>query len=353
MNLIQAIRKYKYTVSEDILCSYEEPDTFIYINENDPDLQKWRIRQPDPPAWDKIDGFGKHAMKQTFQREVTPNRLIALEERVIKRVTSSRKSGDTDFSIERKIYEETWKELKRQSKDYKEEIEWIKLQWWYFNYGKWVMIKGKPLFIQKWHWFYLNYFEMEDLGLPDFRIRDYKWFHAQEYAFKSRESIFLDEEGKCITLDDGTLKLKDSGSRTIFGTNNLKGRRVGETSKSQCINYCLCIDKFDANNGIQANSENTAEDIYTDKLLYAFNRIPFFFRHNIQNYYTKSGLNFSDPFGKGGLNSKVVFATTARKEFFDQKRLDFIHGDEIGKTRLEDIVERHAVIKRCCSEEIL
>ena len=70
----------------------------------------------------------------------------------------------------------------------------------------------------------------------------------------------------------------------------------------------------------------------------------------MKDFYTTSGLHFETPFGDKGLNSHIIPATTAKKEFFDQKRLDFIHTDEVGKVRLEDPIERHGVVKRCCSE---
>lgn len=350
MDLFQALRKYKHRLDESVLLSYEEHDKFIYINENDPDLQKWRIALPEPPDWDKIDGFGKHAMEQVFVREEIPVRLLSLERSVIRRIESRRRANDTDPAIEKKKYEETWNELKKLKKEYKEEIEWIKRQWWHQNFGKWIFIKGKPFYIQKWHWFYLNYFQMEDLGLPDFRVRDWKWYHAQEYAATTTEAVELDENGNTILLSDGTLKMKDVGVRTLFGTNNLKGRRVGETSKTEDVSYCVSISKNDANCGIQANSENTASDIYKEKLLYAYNRMPFFFKPIMKDFHTGSGLHFDGQYGTDGLNSHIVPASTAKKEFFDQKRLDFYHGDEIGKTKLEDVVERHGVVKRCCSE---
>lgn len=358
MRLKQALKKYIHRLPENILLSYEDSDDFIYINENDDDLQKWRIQMPEPPDWDKINGFGRHAMEQVFEPEKIPKKLIALEEKVESLVEATRNKKDSEPAIQKRKYEKKWEELKRLRTEYADEIEWIKEQWYYFNYGKWFFIKGKPIHIPKWQWFYLNYFKMERIGLPDFRIRDLKWFYAQEYAYTTTETVdykeYNDEYGKLIKehilLDDGTLKMKDIGIRTCYGTNNLKGRRVGETSKSTCIGYCILISDFDTNAGIQGNSDNTASEIYKDKLLYAFDRMPFFFTPIMKDYFTTYGIHCDTKFSNDGLNSHYVFATTAKKEFFDQKRLDFLHVDELGKTKLEDIVTRHGVIKRCLSE---
>lgn len=354
MNLVQAVRKYKHRFP--MVVSYQDYDRYIYINDDDIDLQKWRIEMPEPQDWKEITGFGMKPEDQVFEPEIYPSRLKLLESNIRKQTTKNRKAKETDVLLEKKIYETIWSTLENQSRDYRDEIDWIKSQWYYKNYGKWYFVNGKPIYVSKWQWFYLNYFNMENLGLPDFRYRDLKWFHAQEYAATTTltvDYIITKKDGKeertPKLLDDGTLKMKDVGSRTVFGTNNLKGRRVGETSKSQCINYCIAIDKIDSNNGIQGNTENTASDIYTEKLIYAYNRMAFFFVPETPNLSYKSELYFAGHHGKGGLNSRIVFATTAKKEFFDQKRLDFIHVDELGKTRLADVVERHGVLKRCCA----
>lgn len=354
MNLKQAVKKYGRRFP--VVAEYEDYDRYIYINESDPDLQKWRVPIPEPPDWDKIDGFGLKPKDQFFKLEEYPSRLKLLEDNIRRECQKNRLKKDTDFTVERNTYTKLWGALENKPRDYKEELDWIKTQWYHRNYGKWYFIFGKPIYISKWHWFYLNYWKMEDLGLPDFRIRDQKWFLAQEYCSVTTETVVYNEStvsGKTIKepiiLEDGTLKLRDIKARTCYGSNNLKGRRVGETSKAQDINYCIGTDKIDANCGIQGNTENTAEDVYNEKLLYAFNRMAFFFVPEMPNFYTTSGLHFSGVHGKGGLNSKIVYATTAKKEFFDQKRLDFIHTDEVGKTRLENVEDRHGVVKRCCS----
>ncbi len=355
MNLAQALKKYKYRIPQ--VVSYSDYDKYIYINDDDPDLQKWRIEMPEPPDWSEITGWGLKPFDQVFELEKYPSRLRLLEDNIRKKLTKERKAKETDVILEKKIYEATWRTLEGQSRDYKDEIEWIRGQWYYRNNGKWYFVNGKPLYVSKWQWFYLNYWNMEDLGLPDFRYRDLKWFHAQEYAatttltidYKNQVNKKGEEERVVQVLDDGTIKMKDSGARTLFGTNNLKSRRVGETSKSQCINYCVGTDKIDANCGLQGNSENTAKDIYNEKLMYAYNRMAFFFVPETPNLSNKSELYFAGSHGRGGLNSRIVYATTAKKEFFDQKRLDFIHVDEIGKTKLENVIERNGVIKRCCS----
>lgn len=337
MDLAQAIKKYENHLREDVIWSWQDADKYIYINEGDEDLQKWRIKMPEPPDWAKLVNFGLHAKHQVFVYEKYPPRLVTLVEDVEHKVYSKRTKFDTEPSLERAYYKTIWTELRRRNKDFEEEIAWIQSQWYYRLYGKWIMIAGSPVFLDGWHWFYLNYWPLEGTGeLPEYRQRDMKWFHAQRYAYTTTETIDYKQEtnskgeikNKVVLLEDGTPKMKDVGFRTVFGTNNLKGRRVGETSKTCAINYCMGTEGFDRNCGLQGNSENTAEDIYDEKLLYAFNKMPFFFVPQMPTINTQTGLYFAGLKGKGGLNSKIGFATTSRKEFYDQKRLDFYHADE-------------------------
>lgn len=359
MDLAAAKEKYKNILREDVAGSYREADRYIYVNENDEDLQKWRIEMPEPPEWAKLENFGKHAKDQVFLYEQYPPRLVTLVDEIEATVFAKRNYHNTEPQLEREYYKTIWATLRKRRKDFEEEIHWIRSQWYYRLYGKHLMIHGSPVYVDGWHWFYLNYWHLEGTGeLPQYRQRDMKWFHAQRYAYTTTETVDYKEvkdsngkiKRKVTLLEDGTLKMKEMGFRTLYGTNNLKGRRVGETSKTACINYCIGTDGFDRNCGLQGNTENTAENIYDEKILYAFNKLPFFFIPMMPTINRQTGLWFAGLKGKGGLNSKVGFATTAKKEFYDQKRLDFVQIEEAGKTKLEHIIDRHGVIKRCCAE---
>lgn len=362
MNLQEATKKYEIALREDVVWSYQDADDYIYINDADEDLQTWRIKMPEPPDWAKLVNFGKHADDQVFVYEEMPQRLLNIVEEVEAKIAKKRSYHYTEPQLERMIYNGIWDTLRKNRKEFIDEITWIRSQWYYLLHGKWMMIKGKPTYINGWNWFYLNYWPLEGTGqLPEYRWRDMKWFHAQEYAYTTTDTIDYEEIVKpngdikysVVLLPDGTPRMRDMGHRTIYGTNNLKGRRVGETSKTGCINYCIGITGYDRNCGLQGNVENTASEIYEEKILYAFNKMPFWFVPMMPTNNNSTGLFFAGLKGKGGLNSKIGFATTARKEFYDQKRLDFYQGEEIGKTRLENIIDRHGVVKRCVAEGAL
>ncbi len=362
MNLEQAVKKYEIGLREDVAWSYQDAEEYIYINDTDEDLQKWRIKMPEPPDWGRIQNFGKHALDQFFVYEERPHRLDSLVEQVENEMNKRRNYHNTEPVIERMIYHGIWDTLRSKRKDYEEEIKWIQSQWYYMLNGKWIMIKGKPVYLSNWNWFYLNYWPLEGTGqLPEYRWRDMKWFHAQRYAYTTTETVDYDEhvtasgdvKYNMVLLEDGTPRMKDLGHKTVYGTNNLKGRRVGETSKTGAINYCIAITGTDRNCGLQGNQESTASDIYEEKILYAFYKMPFWFVPQMPTNNNATGLFFAGLKGKGGLNSKLGFATTARKEYYDQKRLDFIQIEEAGKTKLENIIDRNGVLKRCIAEGAL
>ena len=79
--------------------------------------------------------------------------------------------------------EEVWMYLQANKEEYKDEIYWIKTQWYHRFNGKWYFIKGKPTFLNGWHWYFLNYYYLLTGKLPEYRDRDRRWFIVQEYLY--------------------------------------------------------------------------------------------------------------------------------------------------------------------------
>jgi len=111
MRLKRAARQLNNKVTFDILEEYSEPLEYIYINDGDPDLQKFRIKMPEPPHWDKICGFGKKAKDQVFEYEQFPLGLKNLENKVRDQVRKDKTKKDSNFTVERTIYEKIWETL--------------------------------------------------------------------------------------------------------------------------------------------------------------------------------------------------------------------------------------------------
>lgn len=350
----EAYRKYRKIIPPEIFKDYKDPDQYLYLN-IDKDLQKIRIPLPPCPDWSKIDGWGLKAEDQVFTYESYPPRLTQLEQNIRKKYEELFNLGRLTLNQREKlIHKEFYETLRLYKKDYQEEIEWIRRQWAYRLYGKWVFINGKPTYICGWHWFYLNYWTLEGVGKPEYYHSDMLWFNAVWYAYNCTEipvRVFNKESGKYEYEynEDGTIKMKDVGYRTLYGVNILKPRRVGDSSKASCVNYCIISTSLQTRGGIQGNKESTAEQIFKDKMLVGISNIPLFFKPFMKNYDPKSSIEFDgDPPGTG-LQSRIDYATTAKKNYYDNAKLKVYQAEEPGKTVGESILRRHNVIKECCS----
>ena len=331
MNFCDAAIKYTDDIPVDIFSHYQDADKYIYININDEDLQKFRIEMPEPPDWKEIEGFGLPYRDQRFQYEQYPADLKALEREVRSRVLRNKKKTDSNFSIERDIQDGIWDELETHSVKHAKLIEWIRKQWSHRIYGKWYFIKGKPYYVCGWNWMYLNYYSMEggtgQGSLPEFRYRDWKWFHAQQYAATTNETVDCDDDGNVIVLDDGTLKMRKMSTRTVVGTNNLKGRRVGDSSKTGNIDMDEATGNIESINGLQADTEENARKIYERLIKYPFLRLPFFFKPKMPSLNIASQISLMDSNLIDGLNSIVDYRASGETKY-DGSRVNLYWADE-------------------------
>jgi len=351
MDKAEAIRHNRGKVDKWILDGYSNADKFIYYNVDDPDLQKFKIALPEPPDWKLIDNYGLPAKDQYFQYEIYPEKLKYAERSVREMMKRNRRKNESPFLFERKIYDALWKEIEDKPDEYISEIDWIRRQWYFREFGKWVFIHGKPTFLDGWHFFYLNYWRLEQLktneGKPTYWERDRKWFHAVRYCYTTTLSPEYNSDGSLILYPDGTPKMKDMGARTVYGPNFLKGRRVGDSSKGEDVDACEVTSNFEFYNGIQGNKESTASGIYEEKFLLGFKKMPFFFRPMMASFNLVSEARFTSSDFIGGLNSKTDYATTAKRHYYDSKKINILNVDELGKTEGESVDQRHDVHKRC------
>jgi len=352
MNKVEAIVRYMGRVDESILAEYEDADKYIYINDSDEDLQKWRIEMPKPPEWHLIDGFGLPARQQKFTYEEYPEKLKQLEDDIRSEILRSKKDGDSKDSVERAIYDRKWEVLDIGREQYADIIKWIKRQWFHRLYGKWYFIKGKPTYLSGWNFMYLSYYLMEGGtdwdGKPEYRWRDMKWFHAVQYCFNTTETVYKDKDGNVEFLEDGTLRMRNMGSRTALGANVNKGRRVGDTSKTKDIDICETTSSEEFMSGMQADTDTNAENLYHKLTRYSFHKLPFFFTPETPNSKTSKQISLRGTGAGEGLQSFVTFRASGEYAY-DGSRINFYHGDEIGKTKNADIIKRHEVVSRTLS----
>ncbi len=333
MTLNEAFKKYAVkTIPVEIITSYQDADMCFVVNDNDPDLTPVTVYLPHPPDWKTIDGFGKHAKDQVFQFQAIPPRLSSLIEEVIDSMKEdkavTRGSGGVPGV---KIVDEVWDKLEKNQLRYRDEITWIKHQWYYLTYGYWFFCNGKPTYISPWHYRYLHYWTLEDIEHPQYRDKDRRWM------------IFIEDTYECCTLPDGTV-LND---RVFFGVVNPKHRRDGATSRSLVIGYDIVTKTIGGHSGIQSFNEVNALEHYSSKVLPSFQNMPFFLKPVWRGSNApQSEIEFKNPGNRIGrsLGSKFDYAKSADRKAYEGQKLHFGLLDEEGKTVAENIVERWNVL---------
>lgn len=270
-------------------------------------MQTIRVFLPKQPKEELIDGYGLDPKEQMWRPPQIPLRLQQLQ-----------RTSKTLDDIQNKLY--------RNQKEYAQEIAWIKREWDRRLNGYWLFINGKATYMDGWHYFYCGYWNL-DIGLPEYRYRDYLFFHFARFCYTDTK------------LPDGT----DMERRLCYGFNYPKHRREGATYKAECINYEIVSRTRSVHGGIQSMDGDSAKDAFLDKLVNPWQKLPFFFKPKYTGSTApKSVLMFDEPSinvtTKGGLanvdiglQSKITYATTAARGFYDGKKLIFYHDDETGK----------------------
>lgn len=312
---------------------YKDADKFAMFNDKDPDLLPIKLMLPIPPAWEHIDGFGLPAKKQMFKVPEYPKRLKELEERVVKNLVLSQNTNKNDPVTGQKIIDGINEALDKERHDYIDEIIWIKNQWYYMEYGYWCFIDGKPTYIDGWHYRFLTTWRIEEIGLPEYRDRDRRKFIFYKWAYTTRE-------------DENWI---DRGKRTLFGVVYPKHRRDGATHNALCVIYAIISTRLGVLGGIQSFDEDNAGEHFQSKLVPAWQDMPFYVKPMWRGSNApQKELSFSNPQNRvvgSQLRSRINYATTAKKKFYDGKKQYANLSDEEGKTLMEDIVERWRVVR--------
>jgi len=345
MNKAQAKVKYFGTKHFQWIDKYTTPDEYQWLNLGDVDLHPIRTKNPECPAWHLITNFGQEPEDQVFVRESLPYKIDYIVKKIRNDVRKNRKL-DTMSSKYRAFYSQVWEVLET-DRNYSECLDWLSEQWYYRLNGKWFFINGKPTYICGWHWFYLNYWHIENFGLPEYRVRDREWFWGMWYFYRDTTIPMKDEDDNLLYNDDGSLKLEDVGYRTVVGVNGLKGRRMGDTTKADEIEFCIISTMREGKGGIQGDSGETGQKAFLEKLMFSYNKLAFFWKPAQAQLNPRSELLFDSDDVDFGLQSIIDYATTAGKSHYDGRKLHCYHGDEVGKVKDHSIHERHSVVRRC------
>lgn len=324
-------------VKEEILSQYQEADKYFIINNDDPDLEAIKIWLPKPPAPYLIDNYGLEPKQQKFTRITVPLRLQQLQESVEQKLQSEFIKNRRNIVTGQKILEGVLEVLNEKRKEYEDEIEWIYKQIYHIIYGYWLYINGKPTYIDGFQYEYINFFKM-DIGHPEYRDRDRRWFLFARYCYTTTE----DSQGNNL------------GFRTCYGFTYPKHRRDGATYKCLCIGQNILRYKKRGLFGIQSFNDDNAGEHFKEKLVPAWRDAPFFLKPMWSGSNDPAEeLNFSLPSNKvvgNELQSKINYATTSHRSFYDGKKQVVHLSDENGKTEREDIVLRHEIVKQTLSQ---
>jgi hypothetical protein len=362
MTLIDAIKKYP-DISPDILKQYKQAETEIVFNK-DVDLHQIHVKLPECPEWHRIANFGKPAKEQKFTPPQLPKKLSLLVSKI-------------------NVLDGIWEELERNQFFYREEIEFIQKQWYYLLNGYWIFINGKPVYLDGWHFFYCAWWNI-DVGIPKYRSRDWKFFHATRFCYTDTHAyypyrILYNNEYtyhatreiaakfcKLYSLSPTEIEkgdfLTDVGRRICFGIVYPKYRREGATYKTCCINYCIVFTHKNANGGIQSMTDEDAKRVFL-KLTSSWSKLPFFFKPNYEGSTSpKAELSFNVQAKRLsnsgslanyeiGLESKIDFAI-ADASGYDGTKEYVLHRDEGGKLKKHDLLQVQSTSRECLSENM-
>lgn len=313
-------------------------ESHIIVNDRDSHLKSIRIEMPPPPKnIEDVVGWNLPIEEQKFQKEIYPQRLFDLENRVRKILKDEHKGNSLKKITTQKFLTLIYETIRDKQKDYQEELAWIRQQWEYREKGRWYFINGEARFIPGSMWFFMNYWRLDGTVIPEYRNGDRLFFLVAEFA----NTTTLDNEGQ------------DKGYRTLLGVIQPKNRRYGASNKGLCFGYWLVTDKFGRSGGIQSFDETSARKQFSQKLVPAWRKMAWFFKPMFSGSENPAkSLDFVLPSNQmegEALESKFDYATTASRKFYDGHKLYYLMMDEQGKTLLEDVHERHAVVKESVS----
>ena len=196
--------------------------------------------------------------------------------------------------------------------------------------GVWFMNNGTPTYITGEHYYYLNWCKL-DVGYPQYRDRDRMFFVYWEACKK----------------DDN-----------CFGMVMVKHRREGASYKGASILLHEVSSRYNSHGGIISKTGVDAKSLFTDKLVYMFRQLPFFFQPIIDGSDNpKSTLSFRAPGQKmtkkykkivksQALNSKIDWRNTKDNSYDSVKLVRYLC-DEAGKWVDANVEKNWEVVRSC------
>ena len=303
-----------------------------------------------------VEGYGKAPEDQVFEKEVIPQSLTDLKNKILAEFKGNKKLAGYS-AVKKELYtiNRFWEILDDEREKYEKEIEWLKLMWYYRLMGKFLFINGKVVYITGgMHW-YLNWCKFGN-HTPDYRDRDRRWYIGKKWG-EVCTTTFANvdpETRKPIPNEIGEYEMKELGRRVILGCNFVKARVVGDTSKCADDNVEFMTRTIsDEGIGIQGKDDDNAESVFQQNVIHTFIRLPVFFKpiyDGASGVSPKNKISFENMDSTDdGLHMWADFATSSDAKKYDGRRLLRYHLDEPGKIKYEDVNKINGVVKFCLS----
>jgi hypothetical protein len=196
--------------------------------------------------------------------------------------------------------------------------------------GVWFMNNGVPTYITGEHYYYLNWCKL-DIGYPNYRDRDRRFYMFWEHCTKDPD---------------------------CFGLVMVKHRREGASYKGAAMLLYEVTANYNSHGGIISKTGADAKSLFTDKMVYMFRNLPFFFQPIIDGSDNpKSTLSFNQPGQKisknfktvtksEALNSKIDWRNTKENSYDSVKLLRYLC-DEAGKWVDANVEKNWEVVRSC------
>lgn len=179
------------------------------------------------------------------------------------------------------------------------------MEWYYAEIdrilnGEWVMIQGKPIFLNHFCYFYSMWFVLKEGGYPEYRDSSLEFFRFIEVVFN---------DPKCR------------------GANMMKGRRKGVSTMCMSIMLQFGLIKKNTEQGITSKSAIDAEKIFKLMLVNGYSRLPSFLKPRLSGtdtpvktmHITKQAGRITKEGGTGankeGLNNKLEWRAPSLNVF--------------------------------------
>lgn len=200
----------------------------------------------------------------------------------------------------------------------------------YCDKGYWFYNHGVPTYLTGDNYYYLTYFKL-DVGFPEYRDVDRRWFYVWDIC---------DKDPECLGL--------------IY----LKKRRDGFSYRAMSIILNRARKTFNSQYGMMSKTGEDAKELFA-KVVYAFKELAPFFKPQVHSAEdVKKELHFDNPaqrvtfknrkITKQGiaLNTKISYRNTSDNSY-DSMKLKIIVGDESGKMEEADFEKWHKVVGTC------